>query len=309
MATRLLKLRPYGMFSNVNEVIQNLHLAEQAGDDFVIDWSASPYGTKGPEGDPWGQYFDHPFPEARLFDGIETLPTGGKVLCVPESIICPTRAAGECDTMHMPFSLAPAHDIITRHIRLSAAMRAGVEAAAKALLTRPTVGLHLRGPRGVDGGAAAFRAGYGSRWVVPYERYWEAGEKAMSELGAAHILVCTDSSESLALARERFGDRMISYDALRSARGDMHTPNLRDAEMADEGFRLGQDVITEVWLLSRCAAFVHGRSNIANFVRAKSPDMPSIFAYDPALTLRRGSEDTGAATDFPPAPNGARQEP
>ncbi len=38
---RTLKLRSAGMFSNVNEVVEQLRLAEQGGYRFAIDWSAS----------------------------------------------------------------------------------------------------------------------------------------------------------------------------------------------------------------------------------------------------------------------------
>lgn len=55
----LLKLRSAGMFSNVNEVVEQLRRAEAGGYRFVIDWSASTYRDPDVPGDPWGYYF-HP---------------------------------------------------------------------------------------------------------------------------------------------------------------------------------------------------------------------------------------------------------
>ncbi|MEP3673154.1 MAG: hypothetical protein ABJM86_09390, partial [Hyphomicrobiales bacterium] len=62
MKTKILRLRPSGMFSNVNEVVQQIFLANKFKYRFTIDWSKSCYRDKARKEDPWLYYFEPIWP-------------------------------------------------------------------------------------------------------------------------------------------------------------------------------------------------------------------------------------------------------
>ena len=66
-----LRMRNAGMFSNVNEVIQYLHLASTNNFQFMIDWRHSCYFEEKFGSNPWEYYFEQCFPDA---DSVESLP-------------------------------------------------------------------------------------------------------------------------------------------------------------------------------------------------------------------------------------------
>jgi len=75
---RILRLRPAGMFSNVNEVIEQLRLAEIGKYQFIIDWSKSCYRDSKRKEDPWSYYFEPCFDQSQNelenFSDIKFLP-------------------------------------------------------------------------------------------------------------------------------------------------------------------------------------------------------------------------------------------
>ncbi len=77
MDVRQLSLRSAGMFSNVNEVIQQLFLAENRNYRFLINWSNSPYRDEKIDLDPWLYYFEPCWPEIGEHDkDLQKYPVG-----------------------------------------------------------------------------------------------------------------------------------------------------------------------------------------------------------------------------------------
>ena len=74
---------------------------------------------------------------------------------------------------------------------------------------------------------------------------------------------------------------MISWPAQRSTFGEMHTGvHPENAGLSFSPRELGLEVIADAWLLSQCDIFIHGNSNVSNFVLCKSPTL--IHSYIPA---------------------------
>jgi hypothetical protein len=46
------------------------------------------------------------------------------------------------------------------------------------------------------------------------------------------------------------------------------------------GYKLGEDILVEAYLLAHTDVFIHGNSNVANFVLCKNPDLRAIYAYE-----------------------------
>lgn len=97
----------------------------------------------------------------------------------------------------------------------------------------------------------------------------------------AQILVATDDESSLAYMKDRFGDRVVSYDSIRHRDGPfagtgpygwiMPAYITREPSIATQN---GEEVLIEYLMLCRCNYLVHNASGIARTVLLAVPHMP-----------------------------------
>jgi hypothetical protein len=80
------------------------------------------------------------------------------------------------------------------------------------------------------------------------------------------FFLATEDDAALDRARERLGNRIISTAAVRSRSG-------LPAFLTDGSPSMGQEVLVDCLLLSRCHHFVHGVSNVAWAARLFNPDL------------------------------------
>lgn len=275
---KLLRLRSSGMFSNVNEVVEQLRLAEMNGYKFAIDWATSCYRDAQRGGDPWEYYFERCFevPVPDPGPDVELL-CGRPIACSRENIITPRLRDGDRNPLLLPRDRMGAHDIISRFIRLKPQVEAGVD-SFQAIHFRPRmIGLHIRGPGRVDGGVPELRRRFGEGGGVPVEAFFQQTDEALRLLPDAGILACSDSSDVIDAVLKRYGERVVVWPALRSTFGEMHANHKKNNGLTFDPCQLGLDVLSEAFLLSRTDTFVHGNSNVANFVLCKSPLMPHAY--------------------------------
>ena len=231
MDNRLLKLRSAGMFSNVNETIQHIHLANQGGYRFIIDWSKSCYRDELRSEDPWLYYFEPVWSNLNQ-NGLEleTLPAGVSVACSKNNIITPRLYDGVCDPLLLPKDRQAVHAIIKRHIILNSKVNEVVTTFFDRHLTKPYIGLHIRGPGRLDGGVKTLRAAYGSSNKVPYETYFKQVELALKETPDSLIFACSDSSRVIQTIIDRFGNKVKVYQSTRSDFGEMHAAHPKNKD-------------------------------------------------------------------------------
>jgi len=276
----LLKLRPDGMFSNVNEVVQQYHLAVLAGYRFGIDWSNSCYRDPERRGDPWSYYFEDVFdtggPPAA---DSPPLPRGVKVACTRDNLITPRLVDGQCDPLLLPRDRKMAGETLSRAIRLKPGIAQHIRDIRANLAGAELIGVHIRGEGRTDGGTLRLRAAAGAVGRVPFALYFNAVDAALAQRPAAAVLVCSDSCMVIAAARQRYGQRLVVYQAQRSQFGEMHAGHPQNRGMTFEPWRLGLDVIVEAHLLAGADCFVHGNSNLANYVLCRAPDLSSHYVY------------------------------
>lgn len=273
-----LSLRPDGMFSNVNEVVEQLRLANNSGYKFQIDWSSSCYRDEARPEDPWSYYFLPCFEFAEQnHEILESIPNGGPVTCTQENIITPRLEDGKMDPLLLPHDRHGAHDIIERYIRPRTNVLDLVDQFQASNFRSPVIGLHIRGQGRRDGGVSRMRKRYTSENQVPYQPFFAQTDEALRLLPSAQIFVCSDSSTVIEHVQERYGERVISWNAQRSPFGEMHAHHSENKGLEFSPYQLGLDILVEALLLSRTDIFVHGNSNVANFVLCKSPDL--IHAY------------------------------
>ena len=199
--------------------------------------------------------------------------------CSRANIITPRLEDGNCNPLLLPRDRYAAHRLIRAYLRPKPHVRAGIEDMARQFRPR-MIGLHIRGPGRTDGGVPELRRSFGDGNRVPVERFFEQVEVALRLLPEAGIFACSDSSLVIADIVSRFGDRVLTWPAIRSEFGEMHAGHAANAGQSFPPYQLGLDVLSEAYLLSRTDIFVHGNSNVANFVLSEAPTL--IHAYVPA---------------------------
>lgn len=270
----LLRLRKDGMFSNVNEVVEQLRLAQEGGYRFHIEWSRSCYRDPQRSQDPWDYYFEPCFPELPAPDSdLPILPGGVPIACSRANVITPRLEDGKCNPLLLPRDRNAGYDLIEAHLKLKPDVANIVERFIGDNFRDTMIGAHIRGPGRLDGGSGAMRRKLNPAGGVPYEVYFNAIDDALNAHSGAGLLVCSDSSEVIDRAQDRYGSRMVTYDAERSAFGEMHAGHDENEGQEFSTYKLGLDILVEAHLLARCKHFVHGNSNVANYVLCASPWM------------------------------------
>ena len=270
------------MFSNVNEVIEQLRLAEAGGYKFTIEWSQSCYRDSSRIEDPWSYYFEPCFPELEVstisVSAGMVLRGGDKVACSRDNIITPRLDDGQCTSLLPPRDRLGANDLIKRYLHLKPHVMAKVEDFKASNFRRSMIGLHVRGPGRIDGGVTGLRDRFGvSDNSVPMQPFFQQVDEALKLLPESGILACSDSSLVVEKIQERYGDRVVSYPSQRSIFGEMHASHSQNKGHTFDNHELGMDVICEAQLLASTDIFVHGNSNVANFVICANPLL--IHAY------------------------------
>jgi hypothetical protein len=143
------------------------------------------------------------------------------------------------------------------------------------LARRYAVGVHIRGTDAlVDQ----------RRWLkldrIDFQRYFEIIDRLVHEHPDAVIFVASDSQSSVERIRERFGERVVAYDAIRHNSGDLAgkgpTGRIMPAylnDTPDTGARSGEEAVIEYLLLCRCNHLVHNGSGMARTVLLTVPEI------------------------------------
>lgn len=284
MNIKRLKLRPAGMFSNVNEVVQQLFLAEQSNYEFIIDWSSSCYLDQNREIDPWLYYFKPCFDVGKIdTSSLSTLTGGVPIACTKNNIITPRLYDGVCDPLLLPKDRSLAHSFIKKYIHVNNTVQQEVDNFKQNFFHEHIIGLHIRGAGRTDGGVPKLRKKYKCENGIPFSLYFESVRKILENKPNSKIFACTDSEIVIQTVKKEFGDRVITYNSTRSEFGEMHAKHIENNGESFPNFKLGLDVVVEAYLLSYVDYFVHGNSNIVNFVLCKSPDLQNHYVYEKTI--------------------------
>jgi hypothetical protein len=268
------------MYSNVNEVVQQVHLADRGGYRFWIDWRRSCYRDETRKSDPWAYYFEPVWPDLPRDPADPQLPGGGPVATTRDNLITPRLIDGAGDPLLLPKDRHRAGMVVNRAIRLNAMMRDHVAELARSLGGVPEIGLHIRGPGRTDGGADRLRRMLPLEDGIPFQTYFAAVDDALGRWPSARIFACSDSDMVLARIVARYGaGRVLSQAAHRSLFGEMHANHPENAGQIFPPFALGREVVADAELLAQTRLFIHGNSNLANFVLCRAPDLDSHYVY------------------------------
>ncbi len=281
MTMKRVELRNGGMFSNVNEVVQRLHLAHQGGFDFAIRWPRSVYRDDGRDDDPWSYFFEPCFPEDGVdVSSLEPWEEFGTIIRGADNTITPRAGWRDGGVLIFPANRHIAAQHINTRLKLKPPIQTLIDQFADTHFTGPIIGLHIRGEGRDHGGAAELRAQLPCENGVPYDQYFNLVRQELALLPEARIFICSDSRKVIYRVAREFGDKVFWYESSRSDFGEMH--ERRNSPETDHvsGYKLGEDILAEAYLLAHTDVFIHGNSNVANFVICKNPELKNRYAYD-----------------------------
>jgi len=128
--------------------------------------------------------------------------------------------------------------LVADHIRVKPHITGIVDAFCQQWIEPQfTIGVHIRG------------TDFAYAEPTTPEQYFSAIERFLSEHGQEpyRIFLATDQNQFVDLFRDRFEDRVITYDALRS---NSRRPPFKFSSVSP--YKRGEDVLIDVLLLSRC---------------------------------------------------------
>jgi len=154
--------------------------------------------------------------------------------------------------------LADMAKLVGRLLRLNAVTAPIIKAdIAKMLGGKKTLGVHVRG--------ADFKRRYLNHPnMVSVDEYIARVESTMNGHSFERLFLATDDIEALGKFRSRWGDMVYSYDDVERTSGDetvMRSQNPRPLHH----YRLGLEVIRDMYTLAACDGIVAGLSNVSLF--------------------------------------------
>ena len=242
-----------GLFSNVMSVIGMLHDAEMRGAAPVVKFDSGLYldPAVGPN---WWEYF---------FEPVSDLPASEvNVDYLRASMMVPLASAP------WKLGLSRASELVARYIRPRQEILDEVERFFEEHLSGYyVVGVHMRGTDKQEEITNRL-----SDSVV----LQAVGELVRQLRVPYKIFAASDESHYIGLLRRAFGDRVVSYDAVRSQSGDQ--PLHRSGCFPP--WQIGRDAVVECWLLSKADYLFGSHSNLSMMARCLHPEMHHVCLND-----------------------------
>ncbi|RMH18337.1 MAG: hypothetical protein D6698_07175 [Gammaproteobacteria bacterium] len=178
------------------------------------------------------------------------------------------------------------YQLIRKYIHLQPHIQEMIDDFASQHFSGPVIGVHIRGEGAKDTGEVWLRTQFRSVDPRPYGAYLRAIDARLESDDQARLFVCSDSLQVISDLRQVYGERMITYEATRSQFGEMHIPNHpMNAGLSFSPYKLGEDVLIEACLLSKTDYFIHGNSNVVNFVLSANPDLEHDYVYRQVVSI------------------------
>ena len=206
------------------------------------------------------------------------LPIDSSVLFAKDNIITPRKVDGYV-RMLLPHDRSVPNQVIKKYLRLKPFVIEIIDEFVKTHFSEVTIGLHIRGVGHNDELSSFIKDRNGNS--INYERYFQPVNAALLKYPDAKILACSDSQDVIDHIIEVYGERTITYESTRSAFGEMHNKHSQQKNkgLTFSPYKLGLDIVVEAYLLARTNYFVHGNSNVSNFILSLNDRLDSFYVY------------------------------
>ncbi len=249
-----------GLFYNFLGVVNNLIWSKKNSKEPVVYWGPISlyYQKKGYKGkkNVWEYYFE-PVSSATL-EGNEKFWNSN---ATPDGAIISPTTITNCTEYEHHEKRKAAYALIREHIRLRPYLAQKIESFYQEYMSgKKTIGIHLRGTdKRIE--------------IVPVNvpNMLNDANKFAEEFPGCQFLIATDEERLLQLAKSVLKGPIIHYDAQMSKNDKpIHFHGKNKA-------KLGEDVIVEAYLLSRCDLFLHTCSSVSTAVLFLNPDLEHKF--------------------------------
>ncbi len=150
--------------------------------------------------------------------------------------------------------------LVKRHLKLNAVCQPLIEEDIHRVLgNKQTLAVHVRG--------ADFKRHYQNHPnMVTCEEYLPAVDAAMSTGAFEQIFLATDDLGAIRAFREKYGDRVVYYsDVIRTDGNETVMKSTSSRE--NHHYKLGLEVIRDMYTLAACDGIIAGLSNVSIFAR------------------------------------------
>jgi len=125
------------------------------------------------------------------------------------------------------------------------------------------------------------RSRYPNKNGVPFGQYFKFVDQQLLKHPDARIFICSDSAFVINEIEANYKSKIIAYNSTRSEFGEMHVRgHPANRGITFRPYKLGEDVLLEAYLLCATNYFVHGNSNVVNFVLCANPSLPHKYVYE-----------------------------
>ena len=262
-----------GFFSSVFGVINHLNWADRYKVTPVVHWDKkSPYYQKGGyngTSNPWEYYFEPvsstTYKEIQGKKSTVSVvgydPIGGQA--IPRTM-CRKRGYKKSISREYRQSIKR---IIDKYITVKPIIMNKIDSfCLENFAGKKTIGIHLRG---TDKGKEAV--------PVAIERICSEANTLANKIDADQFFIATDDKRLLKKAKQLLHRPIITYDSFRgSGKKGIHLSHNHGYSKA----KLGEEVLIEALLLSRCDKFIHTRSNVSSAVLLFNPELDNTVLYD-----------------------------
>lgn len=171
------------------------------------------------------------------------------------------------------------NQVIRKYLGIRPEILESVDSFVDSAFDDYTIGVHIRGPERRDGGSAWMRSQFEMVNGVPFELYFSQVRDKLEQYPLSKIFVATDSMMVKQCCESTFGSRMITIPHELSVRGNDHLKNKGGVAAAE----IGENCLVDALILARTNYFVHGTSNVSNFVTCFNSGLREVNVYEEAF--------------------------
>lgn len=246
----------YGFFALWNIMLYRIDYAEQFHLTPVVVWKErTPYWEPSLHANAYENYFEP-------LSGIstESALNSRNVVRARGDVIDRSKefALNGYQSAFLPQNLTRFAELHKKYVRVKPEIQEQIQVELTQLLgDKKTLAVHIRG---VDWGNVK-----GHPIPVALEEYIRLIDEAMERHGFEQVFLATDSDDTVAEMKRRYGNRLVCYcDIIRTKAGS-HT--LAIFEQENQGnlrrFRMGYEVLRDMMALSQSEGLIAGFSNVA----------------------------------------------
>lgn len=263
--------RGYGFFAEVHATLARLAFADMFSMTPVISWGKEflYYESDGIEGNYNAYEYFFEQPTNFVISDIQR----AYFVCKSKS----TQGAWIEQNLEKGPDISPLYekkmsDIYKKYIRFNKVTADMLEQEIKKILQgKKTLGVHFRG--------TDFKMNYDNHPIaVTIEQEFAAIDEAIGLHGFEQIFLATDEIKAAAIFREKYGDRIVWYSDV--FRGDSNVSvAFSKSDRENHHYRLGYEVLRDMYTLSMCNGFIAGISQVSICARIAKRARDEEYTY------------------------------